>query len=402
MGNEKWNEEKLEDTLRNMPKTEDRRSKEEILQRLKNDDRVQNDRIKPASKRKPPKWIPVLVAIAAVFLISILAPALFKTDQQASMDRAATESEKNAPDMEESQESAGDMSNLDIATFSRGVPADDHFAVYPADIKDQTAFHIGLATDQAAIAPVTFLIPDWQIEEDFETDQPDALALYQRYADQLDEEALGFTEYHPYKAEISSDGKDILMKFDEDQAYDTSSATLEMLNQSVQDTFHGYDAVRFLQHDGNPMVFDQVGEAVRPVKLNGLQAGQAFYRFNQPNGEQLLSSNFGQTFKTAEEALAAMKETPNDIYESVVPNGIDFSVTEQDGLLTARFNQELDLESMEGEEAMQLIEGILLTAASFDQQVKFDQILQKDWRDFDFSAPIPKPVGANPKNLILK
>lgn len=401
MDNNKWSEDKLRESLRNMPKIEDRRSREEVLQRLKGDDRIRNDKMKATPVRKT-KWMPVLVAIAAVFLISILLPTLFKTDQQATMDRAVTESEKTAPAMEESQESADDISNLDIATFSRNAPVAQHFAVYPSDLKEQTAFHIGLATDQATIAPVTFLIPDWQIEEDFDTEQPDSVALYHRYAQSLDEEALGFIEYHPYKADISADDKKIQMKLDADHSYDLSSATLEMLDQSVQDTFYGYDSVRYLEKSGSPVVFDQVGKAAEPVKLNGLQSSQAYYRFNQTDGGQLLSSDFGKTSGSVKEALAAMKETPNDIYESVVPDDVDFSVAEKDELLTIRFNEELDLNNMEYEEAMQLIEGILLTAASFDKQVEFRGIVQTEWQHFDFSAPIPKPVGANPRNLILK
>lgn len=401
MGNHKWDENKLEETLRNMPETKDHRSKEEILLRLKKDDRLQNDKIKQSSKRKSPKWVPVMVAIAAVFLISILVPALFKTEQQATMDHAVPESKETAPAMEESQDSAEDTSNLDIATFSRGLPQDDHFAVYPSDLQEQTAFHIGLATDQSTIMPVTFLIPNWQIEEDFETAQPDALTLYRHYAPLLDEEALGFTDYHPYLAELSSEGTEIRMKFTDEQAYDTSSATLEMLNQSVQDTFTGYDDVRFFRHDGNPMVFDQVGEAGK-LELYGQQAGQAFYRFTQSNGETYLSSNFGKTFQMVEEALTAMKETPNDVFETVVPDDVDFTAAEEDGVVNVRFTDELDLESRKPEDAMQLIEGILLTAAGFGVQVEFEQIKQNEWRDFDFSAPIPIPVGANPKNLILK
>ena len=42
-----------------------------------------------------------------------------------------------------------------------------HSAVYPQDIIGSTVFHIGLAGSAAESVPVTFVIPNSQIEEDF-------------------------------------------------------------------------------------------------------------------------------------------------------------------------------------------------------------------------------------------
>ncbi len=42
-----------------------------------------------------------------------------------------------------------------------------HFAVYSQDVIDSTLFHLGLAGDQASSIPVTFIIPNSQIDEGF-------------------------------------------------------------------------------------------------------------------------------------------------------------------------------------------------------------------------------------------
>ena len=42
-----------------------------------------------------------------------------------------------------------------------------------------------------------------------------------------------------------------------------------------------------------------------------------------------------------------------------------------------------------------MIEGILLTAASFDKQIQFENVVQTEWNGFNFSEPLPIPVGPN-------
>ncbi|WP_301109980.1 GerMN domain-containing protein [Sporosarcina sp.] len=407
MSNDQWNEDKMKTTLRNMPKVSDHRSKEEILQQLKNDPRLREE-FQLEKKQKKPKWLPVLAAVAAVLLLSILVPTFLKQSSQVSMDKATNESSKmddaaldNSAQRAQSESAESNMADQ-AATFSRGAPETPHYAVYPNDVIDHQAFHIGLATNQATIVPVTFLIPKEQAEADLHTEKPDAVALYNQYAGEIDEESLGFTSYHPYNADVSSNGNQILMKLSDDHSYDIGSAALEMLNLSVQDTFYGFDEVQFLKKDDSPVTFDQVGKAGKPVKLTSAQKQQAYYRFTQENGEELLSSNFGKSFDTAKQALKAMKENPNDLYSSVIPQGIDFTVTEDKKTVLVRFAKPTDLEGLEIEDAMQMIEGILLTAASFDQQVEFEQLVQEQWIDFDFTKPLPKPVGANPKFLILQ
>ena len=56
---------------------------------------------------------------------------------------------------------------------------------------------------------------------------------------------------------------------------------------------------------------------------------------------------------------------------------------------------------MEPEKAMQMIEGMLLTAASFGEQLQFENVVQEEWNGFNFSQPLPVPVGSNPLPLLL-
>ncbi|ARF15453.1 GerMN domain-containing protein [Sporosarcina ureae] len=397
MSNDKWNEDTIEKRLRNMPVVKDQRSKDEIMQRLKEDTRLSE----PNGPKKRPsksKWPPIIAAVAAIVLLTIIVPTFIQQNNEVSMDKATTEESADPIVMEDSEEMQSNEAS-DASVFTKQVSAPLSYAAYPADILDHTAFHIGLATDQAAIVPVTFLIPNERLPEGLGT-SPDAVALYNEYANTIDEEALGFSEYHPYKAMISSNGNQVQMKFTADHTYDRSSATLEMLNLSVQNTFQGYDEIQFLQEDATPITFDQVGQVDEPISLSGVASRQAYYRFLKSDGEAVLSTNFGKTSETVEQALHEMKKSPNDIFSTVIPEGIDFTVKEVKGIVNVKFTKVLDLDKMQSEKALQLLDGILLTAASFDKQVEFDQIAQEQWNKFDFTRPLEKPLGANPKYLI--
>ncbi|ARJ40167.1 hypothetical protein SporoP8_15500 [Sporosarcina ureae] len=397
MSKDKWNEDDLEKRLRDMPIVEDQRSKDEVMQRLKNDSRLSEPN-EPNKRPFKTKWSPLIATVAAILLLAIILPTFFQQSNEVSMDKATTEESADAVKVENGEELQSHETN-DTSMFTRQVSMPPSYAAYPTDVLDHTAFHIGLATDQATVVPVTFLIPNERLSGDLETAR-DAVTLYNEYANKIDEEALGFTEYHPYKAIISSIGKQVQLKFAADHSYDTSSATLEMLNLSLQDTFQGYDEIVLLQEDASAITFDQVGQVERPIALSGTVSHQAYYRYVKSDGEAVLSTNFGKTSNTVEQALHDMKKSPNDIYSTVVPKGIDFTVKVEKDIVKVKFTEVLDLEKMQRQEAMQLIEGILMTAASFDKFVEFDQVAQAQWMEFDFTQPLEKPIGANPKYLI--
>lgn len=390
MTKKKWDEEKLNKTLRSMPTIEDRRSKEEILERLHNDSRLAEKQ--PEQRASKVKWMPIIAAVAAVLLLTILVPTFLNPNEhQTAMDRAVPKSESDSTAI---QNRAVQESTESADTAMVEVNSTTHYAAY--ETTGQLPFHLGLATDQATIVPITFLVPKEQVLQDFQTAKPSAVELYNKYANEIDEESLGFEEYHPYDANISSKNNRVVMKFRDDHSYDLSSATLEMLNLSIQSTFYGMDEVEFLSEDGSPIELDQVGIVTEPISLYSATSHQAYFRFINNDTESFLSSSFGQSFDTIEEALHAMKRKPNDLYSSVVPEAVDFSVTVDQDVVRVKFTELLDLESMSTDDAMQLIEGIILTAASFDSQVLLDNIVQKQWNDFDFTQPLQKPIGPNP------
>jgi len=409
MTHKNWNDNKIENLLGDMPDVSDNRPMSEILARLKQDERLNTPR-----RKKSNRWMPALVAVAALLVIGLLVPSMLGQNEVSMKDQSA-ENKMMSEDADSPARSArlenesitdekSDMGTMDRSSTMMASKAGGihHFAIYSEDVIDSTLFHLGLAGDQASSVPVTFIIPNSQIKEDFGFLEPTSYDLYKKYANSLDEGALGFQEYHPYKGDIAADNYVIIHQLPQGHGYDVASASMEVYLNSLQDTFYGYQEVQFENVDGTATMFSEAGQPSTPLILKSGRNHFNYYMVEQQDGQQFLSSNFSQPQPSLNEALQHMKVKPNDVFQSVIPSTIDFQVKADDKLTTVKFAQSLDLDAMEPEKAMQMVEGMLLTAASFGEQLQFEGVVQEEWNGFNFSQPLPVPIGSNPLPLILK
>jgi hypothetical protein len=407
----KWNDEKIQKLLNDLPDIQDTRSKEDVLSRLKQDSRMQNPTKHKPKRKTRRNLIPTFVAAAVLLVLMLLIPSMLKNNS--SNDKASTmimsdeskdmkvfNKDDSAIDgeSEEMAESEMDQGN----ELSNGLENTLHSAVYPNDAAGYTVFRLGLASEAAASIPVTFLIPDGQIEEDFGDVEPSSLDLYMKYAGQIDEEALGFYDYHPYKGTFSVDGDVLVHTLPSEHGYDMASGIITTYLGTLQDTFFGFKEIRFENEDGTPVEFDQVGEPSKPMKLNSGVNHCNYDLFKQSDGQDYLSSNFSYSYENLETALGEMEINPNDIYSSIIPANVKFKVVENKKVTVVKFKDTLDLLSMSETEAHQLIDGIVLTAASFDRQIQFENILQTEWNGFNLNEPLPIPVGPNVMPFLVK
>lgn len=406
MSHEKWDDNKIEQLLSNAPKVHDQRSKEEVLQRLKNDGLFDDEapsKTKGENKKKKRNWIPAAVTIAAVGLLAILVPSIMNNSNAPTEEASSTMTTESVEDTRIfNTEESSDIANEGASTrmFS-AESAIVNTAVYPEEIAGFTVFSIGLVSNDADSVPVTLLIPNERITEDFGDTAPTKVQLYNRYAPLLDETSLGFVEYHPYKGEISENGSQVIHTLPSNHQYDTASATLSIYQASLVDTFREYEEVVFLNEDGSPVTFSQVGESSDSLQLHGENTQYNYFKYVQEDGSQYLVPNFRETFSTVDEAIQAMKMETNDIYQSAILPNVDFETRVQGDIVTVVFSTEMDFMSVDQKEAMQMVEGILLTAASFDMQVQFENVVQTEWGGFNFTQPLPMPVGPNEVPLLL-
>lgn len=415
MSNNKWSEQKIDELLSQVPKIQDTRSKDEVFNRLQQDARLSN--LKP-KKRKV--WVPTAVGAAAILTLTILGATYLNSPQQAFDQMSkADEAPRSEEKMEAADASISETNESDsegVANFKTSATeeesatetetmiaevkqADLRMALYENDLQDQTAFRIGLSGDQANSVPVTIVISNQTIKEDFSDKTPTQLEMYQTYAPQIDETAIGFSEYHPYKGEFTTDGDSLIHILPPNHDYDWAPGTSTVYFTSLRDTFDEYTEIRFQNEDGSTVEFDQAGEPSKPMALSKGKNQQNYYLFTQADGKEFLTPNFGQSYETITEALEAMKEKPNDIYDTLIPRGINYEVKQEKDFVRIVFAEPLDLEAMDPKIAMHLIEGLLLTGASFEQNILLDNVVQSQWQGFDFTKPLPKPIGPNKMNL---
>jgi len=422
MTHKPFDDEQLEHVLNNAPKLSDHRSKEDILNRLMADARLQDnihlqeamqepiddepsqqeDAIikKPGTKSKV-RNMQIYMSVAAVFVLTILVSTILKNNQGEQKDQASIPETAQYSTMQEDS-AAKEAATQDEVLDSKSIVAEHErilslrTSVYEEDVKDAVVFRIGLAGRDAESVPMTYVIPNERVATDFGEEKPSTLRMYEKYAPQIDEEAKGFTEYHPYKGELKEKEDKLIHVLPKENDYDVASATVNEYKGTMEDTFSDseYTEVEIQNEDGTLYEFSQEGEPSQAMSLTNAKNFN-YYLYHDTNGAEYLSPDFRQSFETVTEALTMMKNKNDDVYTSVVPENVTYTVTEQAEGVVVTFDIPLDLTSMEPIQATQLIEAMMLTAASFDQQLRLDNVVQESWEGFDLKNYLPKPVGPN-------
>ncbi|REB09874.1 hypothetical protein DVB69_03430 [Sporosarcina sp. BI001-red] len=392
----------LEKLLHSMPKIKDTRTEEEILERLKKDDRLSKTPVTPLRKKR--RIVPLVAAVAAVLLVAILIPSFMNSmdaGKQSADESSTQEDSEGVPATARDHKQIENFSDNATSESSNFMSALSQYAVYPSELNGGRILHLGLQDAQAVSIPVSFLLTKEQLEAKGLTGTSTELELYEAFAGELDEQALGFEPRSPLNATFNEKGDQLNVLLNDTHEYDLSSATQEMFLQSLMQTFPSYREIHLLDESGNPAEFDQVGQ-LEPIRSQGVQAHTPYYVFIQENGQELLSPNFMQQAKSYEEALHLMQIAPNDLFTPSIPKELGFTVTVKDGVAEVAFDEVVQLESMEMNEASRLVDVLALTAASFDVKLKLTNVEPMDWNSLNFSEPLPRALGANPLPFVIK
>ncbi|MFJ7182497.1 RNA polymerase subunit sigma [Lysinibacillus xylanilyticus] len=434
MTHNQFDDDQLEHVLNNAPKLSDRRSKEEILNRLLADARLQDnvhlqeaiqqpiddeitlqeqqhsiptqqESIETATtKKKVRKW-PIFMSVAAIFALTVLTGSMFiNNNDNTKMDQANAPETSQYSTLQDSSAAKSSV-NRDKIMESNIVAEHSRFmslrsSVYEEDLTDAVVFHIGLANRDKKSVPMTYIVSNERVATDFPKKKPTTLQMYEKYAPQIDETANGFTNYHPYKGELKEKDDKLVHVLPKENDYDVASANINEYLGTLKDTFSDsvYKAVEFENPDGTPYKFSKDEELSNPMALTSSNHFN-YYLYKDENGTEYLSPDSRKTFSTVTEALTDMRNKNDDAYIPVVPENVTYTVKEEAEGVIVTFDEPLDLTTMEAVRATQLIEAMMLTAASFDQQIRLDNVVQENWEGFDLKNFLPKPVGANKRYM---
>ena len=398
--------EKIEELLRNVPKINDIRSKEDIFARLKADgafdeivSQPNDESIRPQKKPLPffkiASFVALFALVISVSTLIISNERFFNSLNDRNMDEIASFKAEIADveDLDLVEDNAESMESYSITGMVR--MADYRKGLYEDELVDESVFKIGLAGDAAESVPVSMKIPISFLNESGLGSDASYLQIYELVAPLLDEEALGFSEYHPFVGRLEEKGNQLIHYLPDDHSYDLASATISNYIGALNDTFGShYEEVLLRTENGEVIEFSEIGEMKDPIVLNSLDR-MNYFLFEQEKGTRYLSPNFRKEYATLTEAFATLKDEWNDVYKTAMIDEIDFDLENRGSYTAVIFKQPLDVTVYETSELMYMLEAIVATAASFGEQVKFENLTLEAWGGFWFTEVIPKLMGVN-------
>ena len=406
--NEKQNND-LEEFLSNMPKFTDSRSKEEVYNRVQLE--VNSSKINKVKRNNSfSRWMPLIVSIASVLLLTLLVSSYLETsNQESAIEHKTAEQPDTMRTMDVTPASETEMDRAEKATDEAAIenkeeslnslaieseslslqPFNNARTVYEDDLNDGVAFHFSL-TKEAYAYPITIIISKGKINEDFPDGWPNSLQLYERYAGAIDEVGLGFDDYLPFQGNFVSVGDTLQHYLPEGHEYDRASATTSLYDDTTRFIFSDFVFLERLNEDGTAITWDQLGVMHKQPLISATEQ-QVYFKQKMSNGLTFLVPKGASTVPPFEE----MQKSVNDYFTTVVPKGVNYEVTEEGNTVVITFEETLDLATMEFEDSILMIEAFTLTAASFDKTVRLENVEQKVWDRFDLTTTLPIPMGPN-------
>jgi Sporulation and spore germination len=407
-----WNDREVEDLLKQLPKIHDARSRSMISSE------VEKER-KPFGRIQ--RYVPAFVAAAALFIVVLLAPALItqmsgkdsamegapSTDSSAGDAKVAedppsaeskSEVSRDSVSEEENQLQMAEESDKDNKETQSLTEEEKHerLSLFKEDIDGRDYYTFGLVSSDALTVPVSVLTAAQS-----EGNRTDWVERYENTSKNLPEDEWGFQDYLPIRGDfsLSENKENVILTLEGNHPYNESSAMESSFYQSLIFSFEdrGVKEITLQTKEGNAPEFSHFG-TLSSIPLNQT-LHRPFYSYSPDGkGRYLVPGTMNE--KNVKESIEAMKETPSDLYQSVIPRRLSVNVTETDDRVIITFNEEVDLNSMTEQSAKELIEGILLTAKSSGyQKVQFQNIRQETWNGFNFSEPLETPVAPNKKSL---
>lgn len=406
MSQSKWDNQEIEKLLNDMPKQSDHRTKEQFFRQLQqkglfDEANHSNEEKQPfqTKQRFIQRNVKRGMALVATFVLVLVIPMVLfilnSNQQNVAMDNSDKQLEMSTDRAQLNQESEQIKINslpnrqMDLRT-----------GLYEDEVVDETIFYLGFAGDAAESIPTTFKISkDWLNANGLDMKQMTYLTLYNKVIGMVDEELLGFPDYHPLVGRLEEKGNTLIHYLPTDHSYDKGTASITNYFGVMQDTFgHYYDELIILNEDGSPAAFDHIGVLTEPIKISSLKQ-TAYFLYKSSNENTYLNTNSRNTYKTIEEAIAALSEETNDIYQSPLISEVAFTYDLVNSELVIKFDEPLDVTAYQEDLLMAMFESLIFTAASFDLTIRFENIEQSSWGGFNFTEAIPHPISVNEQIL---
>lgn len=407
MSNE-WNDEEIEKLLQDLPKVSDTRSKDEVLAKLKQDERLQTVS-QAASKRQHKKksinwvqWGSLVAGFVLVLVIPLIVALnnknpITKNDNtdQMEMTTAIDAEIENEMKKSEYQDQSSKTLESNIVSASNRM-GDMRAGLYASELGEgDVTMMLGLANSDAEIVPVSFVVPASYIEEN-SLQGVSYLQLYEHIVSELNEEELGYRDFHPFEGTLEIEDGVLTNTLPDNHTYDQGTAATGMYFKAMSVTFSSvYDELTIKSEMNNNVIFSHVGEIKEPIDLKEYQQNKLYFLYESPTEQTSLLNSYSMTANSLQEAVSLLAENPSDYYKSPLIEGVTFHLEENKDYTTVQFDSLFSVEEYDEEQVMHMVEALIATAASFGISLKFENVSIQNWNGFDFSMPITDFISVN-------
>lgn len=344
----------IHELLKELPKIEDQRDKEDIYRNIQ----------QQVNETKPKKFNAkyVLPVVVACILLLSFSPLLFMEMNQSRTYEKST-----------SQISSYDMKEKSILNHDVGLNESDTDALKTTDVT------VAMISKEQKVVPITVIVEDAG-QNPLELVKEASLALSEDQEEYISTEPI----------------------FDAIQIEENQQTAIIEINDDNREYFTEYKTVveevilfNFAQNDLKTIIYEDrakmtdtklVGESEIVEQTNEQTSERKpYYAYVAEDGTQMLIQD-GETADSLAYAIEQMKNTSNPSFETLLSTEQNISVKEEnEQSIIITFEEPVDLTSKHE----LFIEAFLQLANQFGYtQVKFDNMIQDEWQDYNLSTSI--------------
>ncbi|MBY6038302.1 hypothetical protein KUV80_16770 [Fictibacillus nanhaiensis] len=380
----KWNDEKIEQHLKNLPPIKDKRSKQELYLN------IQANVDKNKKVNKIPVWgLPALATACALVLFGVFVPDLMPKEMQEN--KVAIDVDKESKGMDAAS-TASDES-VSLKAENKVVPAAYHSPIQESSLDsigiDQDWVTVGYLDEQAQlVVPVSFVT---------ETDH--YVNKVNEQIKKFDPLAAGLSGSPLQRATITEEEETVIIDWPAGSIYESEEPLLKNLIALTFSNENQKDRVEFRTNGKAGYDFSNYG-VVKDWDLK--VPGAPHYRFDTESTDVFIVSLFSTGRKASDlpkeldDALDVMDEEQERGLKPFLPKDLQLEVKKTgEHSVEITFPDSFKL-SAENFEDLMMIDAILLTAKSYDfNSVKFTNTGLDSIGPYQLNEPIEGITGQN-------
>lgn len=376
----KMDDEYIKKELKNMPKIEDHRTKEEWIER------IQPYKYKSRRTRnKSPKMIPILSTALLIGIMILIIPTIIQGPSSVQEQTSSTEVHHHVDQQRSVDHHLKSAArNEEITENTKGEYVlyhlhDDEQIVYGGTFDQQAQYIIPLAFVSSADQSLSKLYNELD-----------------SYIHEFDL-ASNIPYFKNATFNIDMDEKKVTMQVSDNYTIGEGSAIQSKFEEMMVRIFYPYgiDQVQVESEDGSPVLLGEKGEIESIPVDEPMNENYKIYE-DEAHDERFMVP-VSQEDKTFAEAVEDLKNDEQDYsIQHTIPKDIDITVScESEDNCSIVFDD--TMAELSEHDLIVAVESILMTAKSYDfNEVTFEGIPNEAIGSYNLSGPITVPLAVNP------